>query len=207
MGLTAPAGRPDRQLYPQFERGESRAALESALSARSGTGFAAGDQLGQPAAGLDAVLELRSGDDQRNVPGGIQDSVFSANSRLNQREIPLPVQLPDWNQWLAPEPIPWNAFRRAFTNSGLQHHFSGPELQSPGVECFGLCRPEVGHWLAGSGPSTVSTTKWERLFGRFQGGGWNPTTTDAMYSPAPVGDGEDLGADEQFQTGRVLAQT
>ena len=68
-------------------------------------------------AGLDAVLDS----DQEMVnaifPGGFQPSVFAATSRLNTRELPLPMQLPDWNQWL-PGTHPMDAFGSAFTSSG-----------------------------------------------------------------------------------------
>jgi len=67
-------------------------------------------------AGLDAVAN--SDQDQFNdmFPNGVQNSVFSAQGTLNQREIRIPIQLMDWNEWL-PTVHPMDAWGTAFTSS------------------------------------------------------------------------------------------
>jgi len=68
-------------------------------------------------AGIDAVLDSDQAMISAIFPSGFLPSVFAATSRLNQRNLPLPVQLPDWNQWL-PGTHPMDAFGSAFTNNG-----------------------------------------------------------------------------------------
>ena len=68
-------------------------------------------------AGIDAVLDNDQELLQAMFPNGLQDaSVFSPTGTLNQRELPIPFQLPDWNQWL-PGTSPKDAFGSLFTNS------------------------------------------------------------------------------------------
>ena len=109
----------------------------------------------QPGPGLDsqpainwaagAVLDAVVDTDQEMInaifPSGFLDSVFAATSRLNQREIPLPLQLPDWNQWL-PGTHPIDAFGSTFTTNAIQHRLSTSPLSACGWECFGIRRPE-----------------------------------------------------------------
>jgi len=77
-------------------------------------------------AGLDAVLE---NDDEMQpylIPGG-STAGWSANSYLNPRELPIAVQLPDWNSWL-PVISPMDGFGRSFTSSLLNTDY--PVLRS-----------------------------------------------------------------------------
>ena len=68
-------------------------------------------------AGIDAVLDNDSDTLQYVMPGGSTASMaYTAN--LNQREIPVAIQLRDWNNWL-PSIHPVDAFGSTFTNSGL----------------------------------------------------------------------------------------
>ncbi len=67
-------------------------------------------------AGLSAVLDTDADMISAIFPSGVQSSVFAPSSRLNQREVPLTVQLPDWNQWL-PEISPMDAFGSTFTSN------------------------------------------------------------------------------------------
>jgi mono/diheme cytochrome c family protein len=66
-------------------------------------------------AGVDAVLEADSQMEQYLVPGG-STAAWAATSYLDQREIPIMMQLPDWNAWL-PVIHPMDAFGSSFTNS------------------------------------------------------------------------------------------
>jgi hypothetical protein len=68
-------------------------------------------------AGLGAVLDTDADMISAIFPSGVQSSVFAPSSRLNQREVPLTVQLPDWNQWL-PAISPMDAFGSTFTSNG-----------------------------------------------------------------------------------------
>ena len=97
-----PVNNPGRPWNPPYQPGPG-------LDSKPVNEWAAG-------AGLDAVAN--SDQDQLNdmFPAGIQDSVFAATSTLNQREIRLPFQLMDWNEWL-PSVHPMDAFGAAFVNS------------------------------------------------------------------------------------------
>ena len=66
-------------------------------------------------AGLDAVLDSDAEMLPYLTPGG-STAGWAANQYLNQREIPIALQLPDWNSWL-PVIHPMDAFGSSFTNS------------------------------------------------------------------------------------------
>ena len=68
-------------------------------------------------AGIDAVLDNDSDTLQYVMPGGSTASM-AYNANLNQREIPVAIQLRDWNSWL-PSIHPVDAFGSTFTNSAL----------------------------------------------------------------------------------------
>jgi len=74
-------------------------------------------------AGLDAVLDNDADTLSYIMPGG-STANLAANAYLNQREIPIMLQLPDWNHWL-PTVHPIDAFGAQFSNSGL---FTGYSL-------------------------------------------------------------------------------
>lgn len=68
-------------------------------------------------AGLDAVLDNDAQMQPYLAPGG-STAGWSASSYLNPREIPIALQLPDWNSWL-PIVHPKDAFGANFINSNL----------------------------------------------------------------------------------------
>jgi hypothetical protein len=68
-------------------------------------------------AGLDAVLDNDADTLSYLMPGGKPDKL-AYNAYLNQREIPIVLQLPDWNHWL-PTVHPKDAFGSQFTSSAL----------------------------------------------------------------------------------------
>ncbi len=147
-------------------------------------------------AGLDAVLD----NDQQMInaifPSGIQSSVFAATSRLNQRELPLPVQLPDWNQWL-PGTSPMDAFGSTFTTSGYNTIYqtlsSNLQVNNP----------------------TVYNNQWQTFqawFGAFYSfvnqmdkpisnnpSEWTPANVDAIYSIPQWGMVKTWELNNQFQ--------
>jgi len=66
-------------------------------------------------AGLDAVLDNDSEELQYLAPGG-STSGWAANAYLSARDLPIIMQLPDWNSWL-PVVHPMDAYGSRFTTS------------------------------------------------------------------------------------------
>lgn len=129
-------------------------------------------------AGLDAVLD----NDQQMLsaifPSGFVPSVFAPTSRLNQRETPIPVQLPDWNQWL-PGTHPIDAFGSTFTNSGYYTIYQAlsSSLQPQNPSAYVAQKLQIDNWFGAFYnlyTQVVGPPIWAA--------GWNPTSTDALYS-------------------------
>jgi hypothetical protein len=100
-----PLGRP---WNPPFQPGPG-------LDARPAREWAAG-------AGVDAVLA-----DDRVIlahlfPDGIAKEAIAASRRANAREIPIGIQLPDWNEWL-PRVHPKDAWPDAFAARKVQERY------------------------------------------------------------------------------------
>jgi hypothetical protein len=131
-------------------------------------------------AGLDAVLDTDQEMLSAMFPSGYQDSVFAATSRLNQRETPIPLQLPDWNQWL-PGTHPMDAFGSTFTGSGYNTIFQtlSSNLQVLNAAAYVGQEGNVASWFNAfySLLDQVAAPIWA-----VPGGGWTPATTDAIYS-------------------------
>jgi hypothetical protein len=68
-------------------------------------------------AGISAVLDLDADSLPYIMPGG-STANLAANGYMNQREIPIALQLRDWNHWL-PTIYPGDAFGSQFTSSLL----------------------------------------------------------------------------------------
>jgi hypothetical protein len=73
-------------------------------------------------AGLSGVLDLDPDSLPYLMPGGSTASL-APSANLNQREIPIELQLRDWNHWL-PTVYPLDAFGSHFSNSGLLSGYS-----------------------------------------------------------------------------------
>jgi hypothetical protein len=131
-------------------------------------------------AGLDAVLDTDQEMLSAMFPSGYQDSVFAATSRLDQRETPLPVQLPDWNQWL-PGTHPMDAFGSTFTSSGYNTIFQtlSSNLQVLNADAYVAQKGNIASWFGAFYAlyNQVGAPIWA-----VPGGGWTPALTDAMYS-------------------------
>jgi len=131
-------------------------------------------------AGLDAVLDTDAEMVNAMFPAGFQGSVFAATSRLSQRETPIQVQLPDWNQWL-PGTHPMDAFGSTFTGSGYNTIFQtfSSNLQVLNPAAYVAQEGNFGSWFSAFYTlyNQVGTPIWA-----IPGGGWTPATTDAMYS-------------------------
>ena len=103
--LDAPASTYARPWNPPYQPGPG-------MDSRAVTDWAAG-------AGLGAVLDQDSDMLQYLMPGG-STANWAAGAYLNQREIPIPIQLLDWNHWL-PKIHPMDAWRSQFTTSSWYH--------------------------------------------------------------------------------------
>ena len=134
-------------------------------------------------AGLDAVADSDQDTINAIFPSGFLDSVFASTSRLNQREIPLQVQLPDWNQWL-PGTHPMDAFGSTFTSSRYNTIYqtlrSSLQVQNPSV--YVAQKSNLQAWFTAfyNLYVQVGTPIWAS-------NNWTPTTTDDMYSLAQWG--------------------
>ncbi len=72
-------------------------------------------------AGLDAVLASDAAMQPYLAPGG-STATWAAHSYLNPRELPIPLQMPDWNAWL-PQVHPIDSFGATFTNSQVNTRY------------------------------------------------------------------------------------
>ena len=113
-------------------------------------------------------------------PSGIQSSVFAATSRLNQREIPLAVQLPDWNQWL-PGIHPMDAFGSTFTTSGYNTIYqtlsANLHVNNPAV--YVAQQANLSAWFGAfyGFYTQMGTPIWNS-----SANAWTPSAVNAMYS-------------------------
>ena len=162
-GLTAAAGQPDRQLHSQLERGESRAAVESALSARPRIGLAAGEQLGR-GRGTGRRTRQRSRDGQRDFPGRI--SAFRLRRYLtpeHSASFPCPYNFPTGTSGCR-ELIPWMPLAQLLpptaTTPFIKRSAPPASRQSGGV-----CRAEVKFRCLVQTPFTACINRWERPSG------------------------------------------
>jgi hypothetical protein len=75
-------------------------------------------------AGIDWVLDRDIDALPYIFPNGIAQETVATTGNLNVREIPIAMQLPDWNQWL-PKIHPKDAFGTAFINHNLNKKYAG----------------------------------------------------------------------------------
>jgi hypothetical protein len=73
-------------------------------------------------AGIGAVIASDAAMQPYVMPGG-NSATWAANAYLNVREMPIPMQLPDWNAWL-PTVHPMDSFNTAFNSSGLNSGYT-----------------------------------------------------------------------------------
>ena len=148
-------------------------------------------------AGLSAVLD--SDQEMLNAifPSGIQPAVFAATSRLNQRELPLPLQLPDWNQWL-PGTHPMDAFGATFTTSGYNTVYQtlSSTLQVNNPTVYAAQQMTFEAWF---GAFYSLYQQLETPIQANQAAMWTPATVDAMYSLSQWGLVKSWELNNQFQ--------
>jgi hypothetical protein len=99
--LSTPAPAQARPWNPPYQPGPG-------LDSQPITNWAAG-------AGLNAVLSSDSQMEPYLAPGG-STAGWAANQTLNQRDLPIAIQLPDWNHWL-PRIHPMDSMGSTFTSS------------------------------------------------------------------------------------------
>lgn len=75
-------------------------------------------------AGLEAVSDSDLDTLNAIFPSGISKSAIATGGHLNAREIPISLQLPDWNHWV-PRIHPKDAWGDYFTNSNLNKMYAG----------------------------------------------------------------------------------
>ena len=102
-------------------------------------------------AGLDAVLDNDSEMQQYLMPGG-STAGFAATSYLNPREMPIVMQLLDWNAWL-PKIHPKDAFGPSFTNGAINADYLGlrAALQPNNPTAYTNARYSFDNWFEAAG--------------------------------------------------------
>jgi hypothetical protein len=98
-------------------------------------------------AGLDAVLN-RDVDVLAYTLPAINTGGWAWNGYLNAREIPIPLQLPDWNSWL-PTVHPMDAFGTQFTGSTLYTEYLNLRTQAQVNDpvSYANVAPSIRLWL------------------------------------------------------------
>jgi hypothetical protein len=122
----------------------------------------------------------------------IKPSVFSPDGNLNPREIPISLQLPDWNHWL-PRVHPLDAWGPAFQNSEFSEWYgslssaSGQSANKPSLRNF-LASPDLSA-LISSGRIVTYFDKWRNARRAFlkpyverKSVNWSPDLSLKAYS-------------------------
>jgi cytochrome c553 len=134
--LNVPASSYGRPWNPPYQPGPG-------TDSRAVSDWAAG-------AGIDAVLDLDADGLPYIMPGG-STANLAANAYLNQREIPIMLQLPDWNHWL-PTVYPLDAFGSEFSNSGMLSGYSKlrSELVPNDPTTYAQYHTDISAWSSSS---------------------------------------------------------
>ena len=108
---------------------------------------------------------------QSEQPRLITEEIFRPDGNLNPREIPISLQLPDWNHWL-PSVHPLDAWGADFSRSDLDSLRA--QLASPGLAK-----------LISSGEIVNAFDKWNKSQRRVmsrRAGDWSPDLSRKVYS-------------------------
>ncbi len=127
----------------------------------------------------------------RALAGQITPDIFRPDGNLNAHEIPIALQLPDWNQWL-PRVHPKDAWGTAFTQSEFAALYGGETLEgkSKGGKKVPL-RPLLASAQATNHdlrPVVAAFAQWSEARRSFLGrvgkpeGEWSPELTNKVYS-------------------------
>jgi hypothetical protein len=124
-------------------------------------------------AGLSAVLDSDGAMQQYLMPGG-STAGWAASASLNMHELPLDLQLPDWNSWL-PSVHPIDAFGASFTNNPFNTMYSKlhGELQPNSAAAYQAALNDFNTWGNANGAFLVPMEQ-----------NWTQTLTVAVYSAA-----------------------
>ena len=128
----------------------------------------------------------------RALAGQISPDIFRPDGNLNARQIPIALQLPDWNQWL-PRVHPKDAWGPAFTQSAFAALYGGettPESKSkigkkPPLRTLLAAVQTTDHDLR---PVVAAFAQWSEARQSFLGhfgkaeAGWSPELTNKVYS-------------------------
>ncbi len=120
--LNIPAPASARPWNPPYQPGPG-------MDSRPVTEWAAG-------AGLDAVLNNDVEMLPYLMPGG-STANWASTGFINQRELPITMQLPDWNRWL-PTVHPLDIFGSTFTGSAINGDYLQARSETPISESNGL---------------------------------------------------------------------
>ncbi len=134
LDVPAPAGA--RPWNPPYQPGPG-------LDSRPVTEWAAG-------AGLAAVLE-RDADMQSYLSPNGSFAGWAAGRYLNMRELPIALQLPDWNSWL-PQIDPLDAFPEMFPASAFNQDYSKirAELRPDQAQAYHAAAGDISDWMVAS---------------------------------------------------------
>jgi cytochrome c553 len=132
--LKAPTSSYARPWNPPYQPGPG-------LDSRPVSDWAAG-------AGIDAVLDNDADTLSYIMPAG-STAKLAHDAYLNQREIPIALQLPDWNHWL-PTVSPLDAFGSKFSNSGLLSAYARlrSELRPNDAAAYKAHYTDILQWLS-----------------------------------------------------------
>jgi hypothetical protein len=128
----------------------------------------------------------------RELARQITPEMFRPDGNLSAHEIPIALQLPDWNQWL-PRIHPKDAWGPAFTESAFAAFYDG-EMSTEGKSRTGK-KPSLRILLAAGQtsdhdirPVVAAFTQWSEarrsFLGRFSKaeGAWMPELSNKVYS-------------------------
>lgn len=126
-------------------------------------------------AGLSAVLDSDAEMQPYLLPGG-SSANWSATAYLNARELPIPLQLPDWNAWL-PTVHPMDSLGATFTASLLNTYYSilRSKLQPNNPGQYNWELSDFGQWFLG-GENLLATLE--------NNANWTPGLRTSVYSVA-----------------------
>ncbi len=147
--LDVPAPAMARPWNPPYQPGPG-------LDARPVAEWAAG-------AGLGAVLDHDADMQPYLLPDG-SSAGWAAGRYLNARELPIALQLPDWNSWL-PQIHPLDAFGENFAASGIDSSYQKVrgELHPQNAAAYHAALGDIGNWLNASGQflNSQTTRNWD----------------------------------------------
>jgi hypothetical protein len=143
-------------------------------------------------AGLDWTLDGDLETFDYLFPNGINKASVATTGKLNVREIPVSLQLPDWNRWL-PRIHPKDAWGDSWVNSEILKRYNGdggssytgPTLRQRFSDKANLAT-YLGSKMSKAEINTWQLRRYEFLAPRTEGTGitWTPTHSEAVYSTA-----------------------